>query len=265
MILRLAVPTKALATRAVEVERTGIEQDDGEIAEQAAAAFEQRFFKQILVAAGRARCPTLIGQLFTQPGHRTIELVQHQALSAINVIGVQPLLAGTIGPRDHQPMQHAGKYRALERKAEAAPGGELLDHLVTASLLPQPVENHRRADAHGCTGLERSCLQTGDQQGGLGEARAGAQQHIELAIGFELLDATEGGEHTLHGAGTVACVLDDLQIAALTGGLDAEEHAAPNRDTAIVASSPANKISTPYGATWHRSSAKIPAVSAITY
>ena len=32
----------------------------------------------------------------------------------------------------------------------------------------------------------------------------------------------------------VARVFDDLQIAALTGWFDAEEHAAPNRDTAIL-------------------------------
>src|SRR6266851_5767804 len=67
-----------------------------------------------------------------------------------------------------------------------------------------------------------------------GSARAGAQQHIELAIGLQFLDASEGGEHALHGARAVARVFDDLQIAALTGWFDAKEHAAPNRDTAIL-------------------------------
>lgn len=55
MVLRLAVTAEALATGAVEHQRGGIEQHDGEIAEQAAPAFEQSFFDQVLGASGRAR------------------------------------------------------------------------------------------------------------------------------------------------------------------------------------------------------------------
>jgi hypothetical protein len=131
-------------------------------------------------------------------------------------------------------MQDAGKHRPLDRKAKAASFGELLNHRATASLFPQATEEHRCTDAHCRAGLERSCLQAGDQQGGLAEARAGAQQHVELAIGLQFLDPSEGGEHALDGARAVARVFDDLQITALTGGFDAEEHAAPNRDTAIL-------------------------------
>src|SRR6478672_7556536 len=68
-------------------------------------------------------------------------------------------------------------------------------------------------------------MEAGDQQRGFGETRARAQQSVEPAIGFEVLDAPESGQDTLPGAGAVARVLDDLQIAALPGGFDAEEHA----------------------------------------
>jgi hypothetical protein len=234
MVFRFAMPTKALATGAVEHQRGGVEQHNGEIAEQTASAFEQRLLEQVFDATRCTRCPALIGQFFAEPGHRPIELVQLQAFGAIDVIGIQPLLAGTVGPGDHQPMQDAGKHRPLDRKAKAASFGELLNHRATASLFPQTTEDHRCTDAHCRAGLERSCLQAGDQQGGLAEPRAGAQQHIELAIGLQFLDASEGGEHALDGAGAVARVFDDLQIAALTGWFDAEEHAAPNRDTAIL-------------------------------
>src|SRR4051794_35034738 len=43
---------------------------------------------------------------------------------------------------------------------------------------------------------------------------------------------SESGQDTLPGAGAVARVLDDLQIAAFPGGFDAEEHAAPLDGTA---------------------------------
>src|SRR5271165_1760212 len=234
MILRLAVPTQALTAVAVEVKRGGIEQHHREIGEQATAALEQGFFDNVLGAACCASRPALIGQFFTQPAHRTIQLVQLQAVSAIDVIGLQPLLAGTIGAGDHQPMQYAGKHRALERKAEATPFGELLDHLAAAGLLPQTTEDHRRPDAPRRTALQRSCLQAGDQQGGLGEPGTRAQQRVQSTVGLQLLDTSQRGEHALDGARAIARVLDDLQVATLTGGLDAKEHAAPNRSTAIL-------------------------------
>jgi len=53
------------------------------------------------------------------------------------------------------------------------------------------------------------------------------QQGVQLAVSGELLDAAERGQHTLHGARTRAGVLHELQVAAVSGGLDAEEHAAP--------------------------------------
>ena len=150
--------------------------------------------------------PALIGQFFAQPAHRTIQLMQLQAVGANDVIGLQPFPAGTIRAGDHEPMQHAGKHRALERKAEATPLGQLLDHLAAAGLLPQTTEDHRRADAQRRTGFQRSCLQAGDQEGGLGEPGAGAQQCVESTVGLQLFDTSQGGEHALDGARTVTRV-----------------------------------------------------------
>src|SRR5438105_15730595 len=55
-------------------------------------------------------------------------------------------------------------------------------------------------------------------------------------MGLQFHWRSEVGYYALDGAGAVARVFDDLQIAALTGWFDAEEHAAPNRDTAILRS-----------------------------
>ena len=90
MVLRLAMPAEGLAAGAVEEERGGIEQHDGEIGEQASPTFEQRLLDQILGATRRACCATLIVQCLAQPDHRAIELVQLQAVSTIDVIGLLP-------------------------------------------------------------------------------------------------------------------------------------------------------------------------------
>src|SRR5271166_3787128 len=54
------------------------------------------------------------------------------------------------------------------------------------------------------------------------------------AGGFEVLDAPEGGDDALARGGAVAGVLHDLQVAALSGRFDAEEHAATDCDTALM-------------------------------
>ena len=64
--------------------------------------------------------------------------MQFQAVSTIDMIGAQPLVAGAIGAGDHQPVQHAGEHCAFDRKAEAASGSEF------SMTLRQPVCSHRR-------------------------------------------------------------------------------------------------------------------------
>jgi hypothetical protein len=109
--------------------------------------------------------------------------------------------------------------------------------LASCSItLRQPVCSHNRPKIIGapmrCAALVCSVpacrLET--SRAGLGEPGTGAQQCVKSTVG---LDTSQRGHHALAGARAVACVLDDLQVAARTGGLDAEEHRAPNRDTTI--------------------------------
>jgi hypothetical protein len=100
--------------------------------------------------------------------------VQRQRIGARDMIGVQPSVAGAIGTGYDQPVQDTGERRAFEREAETAVGGEVLDHRSASGLLPQPAEDHWRADAHGFGGLKRSGLLAGDQQRGFAEPRTGA-------------------------------------------------------------------------------------------
>jgi hypothetical protein len=168
-----------------------------ERSENRLSAFEQRLLDQILAPPRRPRGVTLLGQRLTQPGHGARQLVQSERLGAGNLIGIQPGVAGPVGPRHHQAVQHAGEHRAFQREAEAPARGELLDHRGATGLLPQPAEDHWRANARGGGGLERTSLQAGDQQGGLGEPRTRAQQGIELSGGLEIFDTAEGGDDAL--------------------------------------------------------------------
>ena len=59
-------------------------------------------------------------------------------------IGIEPDAAGAVGAGDHQPVQHAGEYRTLQREAEVATGSQAFDHRRAAGLLPQAAEDQRR-------------------------------------------------------------------------------------------------------------------------
>src|SRR5271166_756201 len=252
MVFGETMLTEAFATAAGEHQGGGVEQHDREVGEQVTPAFEQRFLDQILGPSGCPCGAALVGQRLTQPGHGAIELVQRERVGALDMIGVQPRVAGTVRARYDQPVQDTGEHRAFEREAEAAVGGEMFDHRGATGLLPQPAEDHRRADARGGGGLECSGLQAGDQQRGLGQPRTGASQGIELAGGFEVLDAPEGGDDALARGGAVAGVLHDLQVAALSGRFDAEEHATTNRGFASPVWQIPTSVGRLYATTWHR-------------
>ena len=98
---------------------------------------------------------------------------------------------------------------------------------AAAGLLPQPPEQQRRTDAlareaGGLLGI----VQGGEQQDLLAEAGAGGEQRGEAAAGGEFVGAAEGGDDVLADGAAVAAVLDDLEVAARSGGLEAEEHGA---------------------------------------
>src|SRR6202051_3828620 len=131
-------------------------------------------------------------------------------------------------------MEHGGEDCPLDRKLEPPAADQPLDHRPAAGLFPQPPEHQRRPDAPGRYRVEGALAQTGDQHGGLAEPGTRAQQDIELARGLQLVESTEGGDDGLAGLGAVTPVLDDLQVAAVAGGLDAEEHAMLPRDTAYL-------------------------------
>jgi hypothetical protein len=64
----------------------------------------------------------------------------------------------------------------------------------------------------------------GEQEDFLGQAGAGGEEGIELAGVLEVIEATQGAKNALPGPAAVPEVFDELEVAARSGGLDAEEH-----------------------------------------
>ena len=166
----------------------------------------------------------IAAQFLTQPGHRTIEVVQVETVAAGDAIVLAPAISGQIRAAAHQPMQHGEEHRALQRKAVAAAARQRHDHALAAGLLPQPLEQQRRADASHRDG--RSITGPGGIQHHrlLGEARTRAQQPIELAGGFEFVQPPERRDHPLAHLIAGPMALHDLQVDAPLRLFAAEVH-----------------------------------------
>src|SRR4051812_9661197 len=227
----MAAGAQGLAAVAGEGQRGGVEEHQAEVAEQVAPAGEQGLLDLVLDGAGRERggvpLRLLAGQLLAEPSHRPVEVVQVEFVSTGDGVVGQPLLAGAVGARDHDPVQDGGEDRPLDRKGEGAAGEQLLDHRPAAGLLPQPAEDQGCADP--------ACLQPrlvlgvaegGEQQGLLAEPGAGGEESGEAARGGQLVEAAKGGDDLLADGAALAAVLDDLQGAARGGGLEAKKNGA---------------------------------------
>jgi hypothetical protein len=111
---------------------------------------EQLLLDQILRAAWRERRgPVLLigGQRLAEPGHGTVEVVQVETIAVVDAVVLAPAIGSEIRATAHQPVQHREEHRSFQREAMAAAPRLRRDHALAAGLLPQPLEQQRRADA----------------------------------------------------------------------------------------------------------------------
>lgn len=122
-------------------------------------------------------------------------------------------------------MQDGGEDRPLDREGEGATSQQFLEHGLTAGFLPQPAEHQGRADPPCLQPrLVLGVVEGGEQQDLLAEPGTRGEESGEPARGSELIEAADGGDDLLADGATFAVVLDQLQVAARAGGLEAEEH-----------------------------------------
>ena len=82
MVLAEAALADVLAPFSLEVDRSGVEEDELEIGEEVAAVGEEILLDPVLDASGCERRLVLlliVGQLFTQPGHGPVEVMELQS------------------------------------------------------------------------------------------------------------------------------------------------------------------------------------------
>ena len=156
--------------------------------------------------------------------HGTVEVMQRQPVHAGDVVVGQPLVAGPVRARDHQPVQHGGEHGALDRELEPALGQQRLDHGAAARLLPQPPEQQRGTDARAGEPIGVAGLELGQHHGALGIARHRAGQAIELTRGDDGLLAAEVLDDALLGAAVLAHALDQVEVGVAVDALLADEH-----------------------------------------
>jgi hypothetical protein len=130
--------------------------------------------------------------------------------------------------------QAVGKLKRFKRVALRCENGELepaalqhlLQHRPAAGLLPQPGEQQRRPDPLGRQlrpGL--AILQSRQEHDLIAEAGAGGQERSQRALAGELIGPANRGDDILPRPAVLPAALDNLQVAARPGLLEAEIHA----------------------------------------
>ncbi len=227
MVLAEAAPAQRLAAGAFEIEAGGVHEHEVEPAEQIAPHREQALLDEVLHAArreGGAAGLLLSREVFAEPGHGAVEMVEIEVLGAFDAEILAPAVGGAIGTATDEPVQDGQEHRPLQVEGVLAQASEFGDHGPAAGLLPQAFEDERRSDAPG--GDRRGRIVAGGlQDHGLGgEAGTRAQQAFELARGDELIEPAEGCDDLLAHLGAGASALDDLQVGTSGGLFLAEVH-----------------------------------------
>jgi hypothetical protein len=95
-----------------------------------------------------------------------------------------------------------------------------------AAVLPQPLEDQRRADAARAGG-DALAAAVGAQHGELGrKATQRGQETVELPRSLKLIEATQPMQHALLDAAVNALALDQEEVGSSGSGLGAQEQKA---------------------------------------
>ena len=232
VVLGEAPPPERLPARALEIETGGVHEHQVDRAEEVAPPREQLLLHDVLQATRRkGRCARLLafGEFFAEPAHGAVEVMKAEALDALDPVIPPPAVGGAIRAARKQAVQNSEENRALQRKIMLARTGEARDDRAAARLLPQALECQGGPDP---SRRARRRLAVGDgahDDGLVGEARARAQQPLQLPALAQIFQATERGDDLLAHRPVLATILDNLEIGATAGGLLSEKHGAEPR------------------------------------
>ena len=187
VILAIATLTDRLSPLSLEVDGGRIEEDQLEPSEQVTPSGEERLLDQVLVAAGSERC--LVGlllawQFFAQPTHRPVEVMKVKIFASIDLVTLLPLVGCAIAAGVKEPMEDGEEDGSLKGKLEKGALEKLLNHMLAAGQLPEPLEDQGRADVPYRDGREPALSMLGEQQDRAGQACTGGKQAVSLPLSW---------------------------------------------------------------------------------
>ena len=191
VILAVASLTDRLSPLPLEVDRGRIEEDQLELSEQVTPSGEKCLLDQVLVAAGSER--RLVGlflawQFVAQPTHRPVEVMKLKNFASLDLVSLFPLVGCAIAAGVEEPVQDGEEDGPLHGKLEAAALENLLNHMLAAGQLPEPLEDQGRADVPDRDGRKPTLGMLGEQQDRAGQAGTRDEQGVELAALLELIE-----------------------------------------------------------------------------
>ena len=146
--------------------------------------------------------------------------------ASLDLVVVFPLVGSAIAAGVEEPVQDGQEDGPLDGELEAASLQQLLDDMLTAGQLPEPLEDQGRADVPDRDGRELALGMLGEHEDRASQAGSGDEQGVELAALLELIESTQSGDDPLPGASALPAVLDDLEVGTRSRGLRTEEHGA---------------------------------------
>jgi len=156
--------------------------------------------------------------------HRPVEVVEVESFAAGNAIRLAPTIGREIRAATHQPVQDGEEHGTFECEAIPAAARQAGDDALTAGVCPEPFKQQCRADTVDSDGWGVASPGSVEHHRLPHEARAGAQQPIELPAGLEFIQSAKRCDHALTHLLAGAVALDDLQVDAPLRLLAAEVH-----------------------------------------
>ena len=116
VVFAIAVLADTLPASSLEINGGRIKEHQAHFAKEIALALKEGFFDHILGATRAAQHP--LPDLFSQPRHSPVEMLEGQVLGSWNSITLSPALGGPVAARSEKPVQH-GEINS----STACPGG----------------------------------------------------------------------------------------------------------------------------------------------
>jgi hypothetical protein len=128
------------------MEARGVHEHDVERGQKVAPTGEQRLLQDVLHAARRKRrrgVLLILGKLLAEPRHGPIEMMQFQAVDAVDAIILAPAVGGAVRAAAEQAVQHGQERRALQRELMVARSPDARSRLGS----PSPPKTRSKASA----------------------------------------------------------------------------------------------------------------------